>query len=279
MKTKRIAKSSMVVFAMAAILQLTPNVFAHETSQEGILAKSYMKEYGDYYIGGEDIGWSIDEKHHSEEDYITYSFALGDNPLNNYKECVKDAADKWAGTVIIGERIDGSGTGKFRTYYGYVGVVAQFCEYVSDNNGHLTSWEIKLNLNNADLINETVIAHELGHVIGLNDLYEPKNNDKLMFGIATSCTATSPTTYDKLGAQVITGQHTTHSWGYKYYSTSGQGSNSHVQYCTVCKGHRANSVANCVYNLRKICIYCGIPQGMSPFSLNTTYSADQESIR
>lgn len=90
-------------------------------------------------------------------------------------------------------------------------------------------------MNRAKNVTSTTLAHEFGHAIGLNDLYDDQNVNKLMYGVS-SRTVSSPTTSDKWGAKVITGVHTTHTWAYKYHSTTGTGQNRHVGYCTSCNG-------------------------------------------
>lgn len=41
-------------------------------------------------------------------------------------------------------------------------------------------------------IEEETLAHEFGHAIGLYDLYEAKNKDKIMYGYRVGRTATRP---------------------------------------------------------------------------------------
>lgn len=110
----------------------------------------------------------------------------------------------------------------------------------------------------------TILEHELGHVIGLNDLYESRNQNKLMYGYSNT-SASSPTSLDIWGAKVITGVHSSHTWGYKYYDTNSTG-NRHVNYCTQCNGLGLN-VTQCVYNTNNVCKTCGTPKGTQPYSL------------
>lgn len=60
MKRKSIIKTIVSMLVVVLMLQISPYAFAHSSSQEGILAKTYHSTYGGYYIGGEDVGWSID---------------------------------------------------------------------------------------------------------------------------------------------------------------------------------------------------------------------------
>ena len=245
------------------MLHTGSHVFAHSSSQSGILASHYIEEYGRYGIGGEDVGWSIDEGYHTNGTTITYSFSSVDPYLTNaLRSCVTSGASKWSGTVSIINKTDGTGTGTISTFYDSDSTtVAMFCEPTVDSNGHLTSWQIKMN--RAYTQSAVVLAHEFGHVIGLNDLYEEKNSGKLMF-CYTNGSATAPTALDKWGAKVITGVHTTHTWGYKYHSTV-SGVNKHVRYCTECNG-LSGVVRQCTYNANNVCTGCGTPRGAQPFS-------------
>lgn len=246
------------------MIQIIPSATAHSSSQEGILAKTYISQYEDYYIGGEDVGWSIDEKFHTNGTTLTFSFDTTDPHLNNtYKSYVIDGASKWSGTINIINKTDGSGVGLIKTFYNAnSGIIAQFCNCSAySSTGHLICWEIQLNRSYS--MSSSTLAHELGHAIGLNDLYAVTNSGKLMYGYSNG-TATSPTTSDIWGAKVITGVHSSHTWGYKYYSTASQTSNMHIKYCTDCKG-LTTIVSACSYNAKNICIYCGIPYGYQPW--------------
>ena len=273
MRKKIIFKSILYIIVAAIIINTCPYAWAHSSSQEGILAKSYIEEYGGYYIGGEDVGWSIDEGLHTNGTTLTYSFSSTDTNLTStYKSYVTSGASLWSGTVTMVNKTDGSGTGLIGTFENWnTSTVAVFCNHQTDSStGHLTYWQILMN--RAYTQSAVVLAHELGHAIGLNDLYESKNSDKLMYGY-TSGTATSPTASDKWGAKVITGVHTTHTWAYKYHSTTGTGQNRHVGYCTSCNGLSA-TISDCVYNSRNICIYCNVPRGIQPWSIGHEHDTE-----
>lgn len=263
MKKNYIFKSVVLLFVAVLVLHTGSHVFAHSSSQAGILAKTSIEGYTGTYVGGEDVGWSIDEDYHTNGTTITYSFSSVDPYLTNaLKSYVTGGASKWSGTVSIINKTDGTGAGTISTFNqpnSYT--VAKFCDYSADSNGHLTSWKIKMN--RAYTQSAIVLAHEFGHVIGLNDLYEEKNAGKLMYGV-TSGTATAPTALDKWGAKVITGVHTTHTWGYKYHSTV-SGVNKHVRYCTECNGLTL-IVRQCTYNANNVCTGCGTPRGAQPYA-------------
>ena len=264
MKRKIIIKTVVYILVSVLMLQGSPYVLAHPSSQEGILAKTYHSTYEGYYVGGESVGWSIDESYHTNGTTLTYSFFTSDSYLNStYKSYVTTGASRWSGTMTITNKTDGSGTGEISTYNDpNTNTVAKFCEYYANGSGHLTSWKIKMN--RAKNVTSTTLAHEFGHAIGLNDLYDDQNVNKLMYGVS-SRTVSSPTTSDKWGAKVITGVHTTHTWAYKYHSTTGTGQNRHVGYCTSCNGLSA-TISDCVYNSGNIFRFCNIPLGVQPWS-------------
>jgi hypothetical protein len=65
----------------------------------------------------------------------------------------------------------------------------------------------------ADLVTG-ICAHELGHAIGIGDLYTPNNIDKLMYGDIVGRTGHAPTASDIIGAAIVSGFHTDkdHKW-------------------------------------------------------------------
>jgi len=255
---KRIMKRKSISFVLVCVFlfQFSSPAFAHPASQEGILAKTYMGQggYDDYYIGGENIGWSIDEGMHTNGTTLTYSFSSTDPYLNNtYRSCVITGANLWNGTVTIINKTDGSGTGIISTANTLnTNVNAAFVGGSVNSLGHLTSWAILINRSKD--VTPTILAHEFGHAIGLNDLYESQNYNKLMCGVSTYSTATGPTSADIWGAKVITGVHTTHTWGYNLIA--GALGNSHQKYCTACNGLNPY-VQRCTYGTDNRCTVCG----------------------
>lgn len=263
MKKNITLKAIVCILVTILLLQSSSYAFAHPSSQVGILAESYHAEYEGYYIGGETVGWSIDEDIHTNGTTLTYSFSTSDSYLSStYKSYVTTGASRWSGTVTITNKTDGTGVGTISTFYNpNSGTIAQFCQWSTNSSGHLTSWEIQMN--RAKSQSSAILAHEFGHAIGLNDLYADKNVDKLMYGYSSG-TATSPSTADQWGAKVITGVHTSHTWSFKYHSTNSNGTNNHVRFCTLCGG-LTDTVSPCVY-ANNVCRVCGIPRGETPYS-------------
>ena len=181
MKRKFIKKFSVYILLLVMILQTSLFAFAHPASQAGILAKTYHSQYGDYYVGGEDVGWSIDEERHTNGTTITYTFSSSDPYLtSDYMSYVTNGASRWSGTVSIVRQIV-TATGLISTYHNLnTPYYAVFYNLGTNSAGHFTSWEIKMN--RAKSLSANILAHELGHAIGLNDLYASKNSGKLMYG-------------------------------------------------------------------------------------------------
>ena len=257
-------KKKLSTFLVLAVMFAFSNVIvsAHSSSQKGILMENYHTEKSKYYIGGEEVGWWLDEDNHPFTNIITYRFA----PIDYYmtasdKQKVREGASRWSGTVSIYE-VDTDGMGTVLTYTdANSSVVAQCANYKTDSNGHWGYFELRIN--KAKTQTEATYAHEFGHAIGLKDLYTSSNRNKLMYGVE-SRTVSNPTSIDKWGAKVITGQHTSHSWSYRYYDTVANG-NRHVKYCTSCNGFAA--IASCIYNANNVCKFCSVPKGATTSSI------------
>lgn len=258
---------------------------AHTTSQEGIIKKSYIQQYGGWYIGGEDIGWSIDESCHAGTATIAYRITTetGTTLPSGFAYQVSLGASRWGPTVNITTNTNNA------SVVGNIYIcdikdpntVAQYVAYLSDSNGHLTAWDIQVNTLYIDEITPATIAHEFGHVIGLNDLYDDYNNNKIMYGYTSGITP-GPVSADIYGAEVITGQHSTHTWTSDPYT---------VHTCTDCGGYgthtptapyrsadgarhwaRCSGCSNLVYENHSLdplageCSKCGYSGGVTIFS-------------
>ncbi len=260
---KRLLLTFLVVVTLLFYSMLNAN--AHSTSQDGILESYVHPVYGYECIGSEDIGWSVDEKYHSNTVTIYYFF---DNVSNINMQNIRAGVQKWIPWVTFQE--SSAGTGRFADYdFERSDINASFKNYAEGTNadtGHISTWEIHLNTNIDVNMNAVIVAHELGHVIGLNDLYSNHNQNKLMY-YSDASTATAPTELDLWGAKVILGIHNTHSFDeYRYWGKDTNGNHYHVQYCSDCNGNRATR-ARCAFSLSdpmKGCITCGYSTYLAP---------------
>jgi len=209
----------MIIFIF--IISLSIKVFSHPSTQ------------GNRIIWGEtsnttiNVGWSIyDNDHHTNNRVIMYKV---DNSAASYRNMISQGAMRWAPSFTIMESQNALGV-IFTDNNPNSGVIARIHMMQSDSSNHFTSW--RMTLNTARLITATTIAHEFGHVIGLVDLNHNDNINKLMY-FSDASTAAFPHSSDIKGANVITGQHTTHTSGYTRAGSVGI-TPRFVKTCTVC---------------------------------------------
>jgi len=125
---KKIKNFLALALAFMFILSSALLVSAHPIKQYNILKSEYMPAYGDYYVGGESVGWSIDEEYHAGHYYLNYLWKSGDACLTTARKTIfQQGAAKWAACGTIEEEIGGNTYlgGKLGTYDGGTsGVVA-----------------------------------------------------------------------------------------------------------------------------------------------------------
>ena len=279
---------------LSAILlyNFTTSVFAHP-SFNGVSYDSSTT------IGNENLGWIVKLNKHSElpPSTLTLRYTFGMEPaqiakleatnifngsIELFEEMVEISADKWS-EVVSFQKV--SSNTRTLDIVGHV-TASDFDDvsYITNKtasavtysgspllNGHYSSWEIIVNIKNFSEQNRPrmyTLVHEFGHVIGLADLYESQNEDKVMYGYSFSNHEYNPTSEEIMAGKLILGFHTTHNWSdYKYYDTY-LGNNRHSRHCTDCTGMAVNSnnepiLELCQYNQADICVRCGIRKGTS----------------
>lgn len=248
---------------MVFIFSISLPAFAHSTTQKGILMEG-SNAVGSY-IGSEIIGWGAHEFRHTNAASTSYMFDNTDTYLiGTWREYVRQGAALWAGTFTFTEMPAGAvgivKTGDTFDLIEFPNAVAGVGNFTTNSSGHYTAWTFWLNRNYSSSFSSKVMAHEFGHVIGLADLYADNNKDKLMYGKLAGWTATAPTTQDKNGARVITGQHVTHTWGNYVYFDTVNNNNRHIRWCSNCNG--ASPEQYCTYiGSSKNCAQCGRAAG------------------
>lgn len=158
---------------------------------------------------GEMYGYYIDCSYHQADKYFSYNTAS--TMSSTYQNYVSGGASKWnnTGAASISRSFSYSANGYVHIYTdSNSSTVAAFYNYASNTYGHLTKWSIKMNTSimngRTAAKNQETMAHELGHAIGLNDLYLSGNSGVLMYGYS-SRTASSPTSKDITGANRAVG--------------------------------------------------------------------------
>jgi len=127
---------------------------------------------------------------------------------SSFSSNISAGASKWSGTVTISLNLT-SAQGTITDYTDpNSSINAYATDYVSDSKGHFTNWGIYLNKSNmifrTNAANDTTLAHEFGHAIGLRDLTASSNSNKLMYGYANTRTVSSPQSADITGAKEAT---------------------------------------------------------------------------
>lgn len=131
-----------------------------------------------------------------------------DNVTQAYKDYTFEGAKRWNDTNIVSiYEWFGTSNNKVMEYWDPDTSTNAYVASVADLDGHKTSWTMAYNRSNMDgrtiWANQNTAAHEMGHTIGVADLYLDGNNDKLMYGYSNR-TVTHPTTKDKDGATEAT---------------------------------------------------------------------------
>ena len=250
MQKRGIKLCTIVLLLVAALCNA---VSAHSVTEEGTIARAYHligittsgNDVYDYCLGAEEIGWLAHEGKHTASSSTVY-FKFDSSVDTDTRRIFVQGGMKWVGIVNFVVSSNSAVGTVYAVNDGNTDACAWVSNRVVDSNNHLISW--KIYINTYYTFTAETAAHELGHIIGLLDLYDSYNLDKLMYYSATS-TATAPTDSDKNGARVILGIHgnsnpnNAHVWDYKYYGTDNSGNHIHVKYCTVCDGYHALSSA------------------------------------
>ena len=142
-------------------------------------------------------------------------------------------------------------------------------------SGHIQSFNMRLNRNFVNRITNKVIAHEFGHVIGLDDLGNLAHSSDAaltrsharwnIMWYTDAPWVNTPSTRDRTGARLITGQlQCSHSFSSIYYpikSTMNNGvvRNTHRQFCSTCQGWQTSaSTLTCNVGSNGRCSTCNM---------------------
>ena len=188
----------------------------------------------------------------SADNNITVGFGdlspLQEQDLGTFKTYIGYAIGRWKRAGSINMKLSNNPVVRINAYsdssdanWGYNDFRNSLVIDVGDGGQHFVSLDIYVNVasTKVPVSNETrskhVMAHELGHAIGLADL-TVNNSDTTYSNYLmgrNNYSITTPTTADVKGATVILGMHTSHSFN-TYYNHN---DNQHRKTCSTCDGY------------------------------------------
>lgn len=132
-----------------------------------------------------------------------------DSKLNNkYKSYMNYGVKVWKDCGVLTLKRNKSSVNKVNTYRSKDTSVLANTKWTADQYGKIKKFTIKFNVvamdNKRTSENKSVAAHEIGHTMGLLDLYEQRNKGKLMYGIIIDKEYKKPTSKDIKGAKYAT---------------------------------------------------------------------------
>lgn len=129
------------------------------------------------------------------------------NVPTRYQGYTSTGVNRWNNTGVVSISFSASTLiqNVVQTYHdNNTSTVASVTSYYNSTTRHKTRWTMKYNetlmMFRSDAQNNGTAAHEFGHTIGLADLYNSSNNNKLMYGYS-SRTIGFPTGSDIAGAK------------------------------------------------------------------------------
>ncbi len=206
-------KLTIALLVLSIITLLSLQVYAHNSSQVDIL--DHETDNGHTIIGSESIGWIIDESMHLGSSVLTYRFS--NTVTQTQKNSFYAAISIWSNAYpYLSFTESSSGLLYITTNNANNGKIAT-TSGATNSNGHFTSATITINNYYSSYINPVSLAHEIGHVIGLNDLYDDGNDNKIMYGYYGT-SATAPATEEIWGVSILQNRHGNtgyeHDWKY-----------------------------------------------------------------
>ncbi|QOY35116.1 hypothetical protein AWH56_020810 [Anaerobacillus isosaccharinicus] len=181
-----------IIVLFLIFLLLTPlSVFAHPSHE--------------CFPGGEGFGYKVNcGEPFGHQSRTSYHYRFVSGTSSEWINLTRNAVTHWNNTGIVSISENSISNSTVGTYSDSSSSTVAYVASVTNGSGHKTSWSLRYNfpvMTGYGLTKQRTIArHEFGHTVGLADLYDTSNNDKLMYGY-TSGTATGVTSYDITGAK------------------------------------------------------------------------------
>lgn len=198
-----------------------------------------------YYVCDDSTGWkySTQKKHMASK--TTSYYAVSESVRAIYNGYVTNGASMWGSYISMSYSTSGIGY-IYAVNDSTTGATASTKTYAG-NDGITTGWYICINSyffdgNTTEGKNRT-LAHEIGHVYGLGDLYESNYSSQIMYGYYSI--TKNVTSNDKNGMTVVTETHTHSSFYpqvYEQYSSA-----YHKVRCTTCKTYKLEEHSSTSY--------------------------------
>ncbi|WP_080873460.1 hypothetical protein [Oceanobacillus timonensis] len=155
--------------------------------------------------GSESTGWIVNCSNPGHAGTSSYTYRLDPALDTAYAGYTNVGVNRWNDTGVTNITQAVSSDNLVTSHGGPdEDVVATTRSWYNSSTSHKDRWEISYNtyvMNDRSASqNNGTAAHEMGHTIGLADLYENSNSNKLMYGYS-SRTVTSPTSSDIAGAR------------------------------------------------------------------------------
>ncbi|MED4128161.1 hypothetical protein [Shouchella miscanthi] len=156
--------------------------------------------------GSENAGWKVRCNGHGGDDrgVVLYDTTGLSSKYLGYAET---GAARLNATGLIGFYKNTFTSNKVKTYRnaddGYNAYVRAWYSF-----SHITKWEMNFNTyamnNRTDAANRGTATHEFGHTVGMLDLYNSTNKNKILYGYGNTRTVTTPQAADKTGMKEAT---------------------------------------------------------------------------
>lgn len=185
--------------------------------------------------GGEQCGWTLmSSRLHRGQKALTYNFKYAADKTK-YASVFTSGTSLWGSSISCTE---GSASAAQLSIWSVSDSGKPYTaatRLTASTNSHITKAEMVINSavfdGKSSAVKTRTIAHEIGHVFGLDDLKDSANDTKIMWYSASS--SKNVTQSDLYGMKVVTHAHKSHSFA----SPVSYSSTYHRSTCNYCSGY------------------------------------------